>query len=392
VYEPSIEQIRHMVRIAKNLKPIGCNAVQLTGGEPTLRDDLVEIIRMIKEEGYDHIQLNTNGVRLAEEEDFALKVRVAGVNTVYLSFDGVDERTNPKNHHEVPKVLENCRRAQLGIVLVPTVIKSVNDHQLGDIVRFAADNIDIIRGVNFQPVSLVGSMPKREREQFRITIPDCIKAIEEQTGGEIGREDFYPVPSVTPISRFIEALTGNPQYELTTHFACGMATYVFKDNGRLIPITRFVDVEGLFEFLNEKAEEITNSRMKTVKALKNVVDLRKFIDSSKAPRGFNVSKILFDVLVKHDYTTLGQFHLKSLFIGMMHFQDLYNYDISRVERCEIHYGSPDGRIIPFCSFNVIPEKYRDAIHEKYGIPIEEWEKKSGRKLKDDIKRVVRRPR
>ncbi|WP_290623342.1 MULTISPECIES: tetraether lipid synthase Tes, partial [unclassified Archaeoglobus] len=364
----------------------------LTGGEPTLRDDLVEIIRMIKEEGYDHIQLNTNGVRLAEEEDFALKVRVAGVNTVYLSFDGVDERTNPKNHHEVPKVLENCRRAQLGIVLVPTVIKSVNDHQLGDIVRFAADNIDIIRGVNFQPVSLVGSMPKREREQFRITIPDCIKAIEEQTGGEIGREDFYPVPSVTPISRFIEALTGNPQYELTTHFACGMATYVFKDNGRLIPITRFVDVEGLFEFLNEKAEEITNSRMKTVKALKNVVDLRKFIDSSKAPRGFNVSKILFDVLVKHDYTTLGQFHLKSLFIGMMHFQDLYNYDISRVERCEIHYGSPDGRIIPFCSFNVIPEKYRDAIHEKYGIPIEEWEKKSGRKLKDDIKRVVRRPR
>jgi hypothetical protein len=132
--------------------------------------------------------------------------------------------------------------------------------------------------------------------------------------------------------------------------------------------------------------------MKTVKALKNVVDLRKFIDSSKAPRGFNVSKILFDVLVKHDYTTLGQFHLKSLFIGMMHFQDLYNYDISRVERCEIHYGSPDGRIIPFCSFNVIPEKYRDAIHEKYGIPIEEWEKKSGRKLKDDIKRVVRRPR
>jgi hypothetical protein len=392
VYEPSIEQIRHMVRIAKNLKPIGCNAVQLTGGEPTLRDDLVEIIRMIKEEGVKHVQLNTNGVRLAEEGDLALKLKNAGVDVLYLSFDGVDERTNPKNHYEVPKVLENCRRAQLGIVLVPTVIKSVNDHQLGDIVRFAADNIDIIRGVNFQPVSLVGSMPKREREQFRITIPDCIKAIEEQTGGEIGREDFYPVPSVTPISRFIEALTGNPQYELTTHFACGMATYVFKDNGRLIPITRFVDVEGLFEFLNEKAEEITNSRMKTVKALKNVVDLRKFIDSSKAPRGFNVSKILFDVLVKHDYTTLGQFHLKSLFIGMMHFQDLYNYDISRVERCEIHYGSPDGRIIPFCSFNVIPEKYRDAIHEKYGIPIEEWEKKSGRKLKDDIKRVVRRPR
>ncbi len=392
VYEPTLDQIRKMVRTAKNMKPIGCNAVQLTGGEPTLRNDLIDIIRMIKEEGYDHIQLNTNGVRLAMDEDLALKVRVAGVNTVYLSFDGVDERTNPKNWREIPKVLENCRRAQLGIVLVPTVIRSVNDHQLGDIIRFAADNIDIVRGVNFQPVSLVGSMPKKEREQFRITIPDCIIAIEEQTEGEISREDFYPVPSVVPISRFVEALTGHPQYELTTHFACGMATYIFKEDGKLIPITRFVDVEGLFEFLNEKAEEISKSRMKTIKALKDIIDLRRFVDSSKAPKGFSVSRILYDVLVKHDYTTLGEFHLKSLFIGFMHFQDLYNYDIARVERCEIHYGTPDGRIIPFCTFNVIPEMYRDAIHEKYGIPVEEWEGKTGRKLKDDIIRPVRKPR
>uniref|UniRef100_A0A7C3RAL2 Radical SAM protein n=1 Tax=Archaeoglobus fulgidus TaxID=2234 RepID=A0A7C3RAL2_ARCFL len=392
VYEPTLEQIREMVRKARNMKPIGCNAVQLTGGEPTLRDDLIDIIKMIKEEGYDHIQLNTNGIRLAEDEDFALKVRVAGVNTVYLSFDGVDEKTNPKNHHEVPKILENCRKAQLGIVLVPTVIKGVNDHQLADIIRFAADNIDIIRGVNFQPVSLVGSMPRKEREQYRITIPDCIKAIEEQTGGEISRDDFYPVPSVVPISRFVEALTGQPQYELATHFACGMATYIFKEDGKLIPITRFIDVEGLFEFLTEKAEEIVKSRMKTIRAIKDILDLRKFVDTSKAPKGFNIARILYEVLVKHDYSTLGEFHLRSLFIGMMHFQDLYNYDIARVERCEIHYASPDGRIIPFCTFNVIPERYRDAIHEKYGVPIEEWERRTGRKLKDDIKKVVRRPR
>ncbi len=392
VYEPDIDTIKRMVRTAKNMKPVGCNAVQLTGGEPTLREDLCEIIRVIKEEGYDHIQLNTNGIRLARDDDLAVRVKEAGVNTVYLSFDGVDERTNPKNHREIPKILENCRRAELGIVLVPTVIKSVNDHQLGDIIRFGAENIDVVRGVNFQPVSLVGSMPRREREEFRITIPDCIKLIEEQTDGEISRDDFYPVPSVAAISWFVEAITGRPQYALTTHFACGMATYVFKDDGKLIPITRFLDVDGLLEFLNEKAESLKGSRVKSIKALKDVIDLRKFVDSSKAPKGFNVTRILFQVLVKHDYTTLGEFHNKSLFIGMMHFQDLYNYDIQRVQRCEIHYGSPDGRIIPFCTFNVIPEKYRDKIHEKYGIPVEEWERITGRKLKDEIYRVVRRPR
>ncbi len=388
VYEPTIEQIRKMVRIARNMKPVGANAVQLTGGEPTLRDDLLEIIKVIKEEGIDHIQLNTNGIRLAREPELAVKVREAGVNTIYLSFDGVDEKTNPKNHHEVPKVLENCRRANLGIVLVPTIIKGVNDHQLGDIVRFGFKNLDVVRGVNFQPVSLTGRMPRKEREKFRITIPDVIKKIEEQTDGEISRDDFYPVPSVVPISHFVEALTGKPQYELTTHFACGMATYVFNSNGKILPITRFVDVEGLFEYLEEKAEEIKHSRIKTIRALKGIIDLRKFVDRSKAP--FDLSKILFDVLIKHDYSTLGQFHINSMFIGMMHFMDLYNYDIARVQRCEIHYGSPDGRIIPFCTFNVIPEIYRDKIHAKYGIPIEEWEKRTGKKLKDDIIRAVRK--
>lgn len=388
VYEPTIEQIVEMVRTARNLKPIGANAVQLTGGEPTLRDDLIEIIKAIKAEGIDHVQLNTNGIRLARDPELAIRVREAGVNTIYLSFDGVDEKTNPKNHHEVPKVLENCRRAGLGIVLVPTVIKGVNDHQLGDIIRFGFQNIDIIRGVNFQPVSITGSVPRKEREQIRITIPDAIKRIEEQTNGEISREDFYPVPSVSPISHFVEAITGKPQYELTTHFACGMATYVFKMNGKMVPITRFVDVEGFFEYLNEKAEEISKSRIKTVRALKGIVDLRRFVDNEKAP--FDISRILFDILVRHDYSTLGQFHINALFIGMMHFMDLYNYDISRVERCEIHYATPDGRIIPFCTFNVIPEIYRDRIQAEYGVPIEEWERRTGRKLRDDIVRVVRK--
>ncbi|MCS7119090.1 MAG: radical SAM protein [Archaeoglobaceae archaeon] len=392
VYEPSIEQIREMVRIARQIKPVPCNAVQLTGGEPALREDLMEIIKVIKEEGYEHVQLNTNGIRLAREEGFAEKIREAGVNTVYLSFDGVDERANPKNYMEIPTILQNCRKAGLGIVLVPTIIGSVNDDQLGEIIRFAARNIDIVRGVNFQPVSLVGSMPKKEREKYRITIPDCLKMIEEQTNEEITRYDFYPVPSVVPISKFVENITEKPQYELTAHFACGMATYVFVEDSKLIPITRFIDITGLLEFISRRAEEIKKSKIKSLKALKDLIDLRKFIDSSKAPKGISVAKILFNILFRHDYSALGEFHKRTLFIGLMHFQDLYNYDIARVERCEIHYATPDGRIIPFCTFNVIPEIYRDKIQEQFGIPISKWENKTGKKLKDDIYRVIRRPR
>jgi uncharacterized radical SAM superfamily Fe-S cluster-containing enzyme len=71
---------------------------------------------------------------------------------------------------------------------------------------------------------------------------------------------------------------------------------------------------------------------------------------------------------------------------MMHFQDLYNYDIERVERCNIHYASPDGRIIPFCAFNVLPGMYRDQIQEKYAVAPAEWERRTGKKLKDDLYR------
>ncbi|NHW22769.1 MAG: radical SAM protein [Archaeoglobales archaeon] len=375
VFEPSIEQIRSMVRIAKNLKPIGCNGVQLTGGEPALRDDLIEIIKAVKSEGIKHLQLNTNGIRLAKDPKFAEEVKKAGVDAIYLSFDGLDEKTNPKNYREIPNILENCRKAQLDLVLVPTIIRSVNDHQLGDMVRFAAKNIDIVRSLSVQPVSFIGKMSKKDLKKYRITIPGCIKAIEEQTNGEISREDFYPMPSSLPITQFVEAITGVPQYTFTCHFACGAVTTVFTEGDKLIPITRFVDAEGLLEYMAERAEVIKNSRFKKLRLFKSFLELRKFFDLSKAPKSFDVSKLLYKVLVEHSYFALYEWHRRSILLTMMHFQDLYNYDLARVERCLIHYGSPDGRIIPFCTYNVLSEIYRDRIQREFGVPLEEWERK-----------------
>jgi hypothetical protein len=384
IYEPTLDQFRQMFRLLRQEKPIACNAVQLTGGEPTLRDDLLDIIRIAREEGFKHVQLNTNGIRLANDQTLAKKVRKAGVNTLYLSFDGVTAKTNPKNHFEVYKAIENCRQAGIGIVLVPTVIKGINDHELGDIIRFASANLDVIRGVNFQPVSIVGRMPLKEREKMRITIPAAIKRIEEQTNGVIARQDFFPVPCVGSITEFVEAMTERPHYDLSTHFACGMATYAFKDGETLVPITRFVDVERMFSYLSEKALELKKGKSKRLAGLKLLLKLNSFIDKKKQPKGFSLARLLYNALIKHDYKALGEFHYKTLFIGMMHFQDPYNYDVQRVERCAIHYAMPDGRIVPFCAFNVFPQFYRDQIQEKYSLSPSEWEKKTGKKLKDDL--------
>ncbi len=385
VYEPTLKEIDDMVKTLVNEKPVACNAVQLTGGEPTLRDDLLDMIGICKKHGIDHVQLNTNGIRISKDLDFLTKVREAGVNTLYLSFDGVTPKTNPKNHWEIPGILDNCRKAGgIGAVLVPTVIKGVNDHEIGDTLKFGFRNNDIVRGVNFQPVSLVGKITNADRKKMRITIPDAIQKIEEQTDGQVGKEDFYPVPTPKAVTHFVEALTGKPQYELSSHFACGMATYIFNSNGKMLPITRFVDVEGLLEYIGEKGDGLEQGGNKYITGAKLLFKLGSFIDNTKAPSGFSIKKILFNALMKHDYRALGDLQHKSLFVGMMHFQDLYNYDIERVKRCCIHYVMSDNRVVPFCAFNVIPQWYRDKDMESQGLSFDDWEKKTGANLKDDV--------
>ncbi|MCL4429495.1 MAG: radical SAM protein, partial [Chloroflexi bacterium] len=332
---------------------------------PTMREDLADIIRMSKKEGFEHVQLNTNGIKIGNDFDLFKKLSDAGVGVLYLSFDGVSKKTNPKNHGAIPKVLENSRKTKnMNIVLVPTVIGGVNDFEVGDTLDFALQNNDVVKGINYQPVSLVGRMPRKQREEMRVTIPDVIKRIEKHTNGEVGRGDFYPIPYTGVFSDFIESLTGKAQYDLSTHFACGMGTYVFRDGERLVPITRFVDVDGLSEFLKENTEGVKNSN-KVLFDIKLVWKLKGFIDNSKKPKWLDMYRLLFDTLVKHDYSSLGRLHSNSLFIGMMHFMDLYNYDIERVEKCVIHYATPDDKIVPFCAFNVLPELYRDKSQKMF---------------------------
>mgnify|MGYP003881651429 CR=1 FL=1 len=368
-----------------------------------------------------HIQLNTNGIRIARiwfEEgkehaiDYVARLRRVGVNTVYLSFDGVTPKTNPKNHWEIPYILEAFRHGGMtSIVLVPTVINGYNTNDLGAIIRFASENINIIRGINIQPISITGSVPRNEREKLRITIPDVIRLIEEQTDGQIGRDAWYPVPWTYAISRFIEAFTMKPQLVMTNDPACGVATYVYPHieyrNGSKVvtgytPITEFVDVEALYDYLLENAqylEEKSGFRRKLRKArvaLSLLWRLRSFINRSRVPEGLNIRKLIINIFLKRNYSALGDFHYKFLFIGMMHFMDLYNYDIQRVMRCSIHYLVPDGRLIPFCAFNVLSEIYRDKIQKEYGVPLDEWIKQHGPhtigehiKYRRDVKRLTK---
>jgi uncharacterized radical SAM superfamily Fe-S cluster-containing enzyme len=377
IYEPNLDEIRKLFRNLRNQKPIPANAIQITGGEPTMHPQIIDVVKAAKEEGFDQIQLNTTGINIALNPDMAYQLRHAGVSTLYMSFDGVSKRANPKNHWEVPMTLDAIRKAGGSVVLVPTVIRTINEHELGAMINFAINNIDVVRAVNFQPVSLVGRMPTRLREKQRISVPGAIKLIEEQTNGVIRKEHWFSVPYVGGITKFIEALTGEFKYDLSIHFACGAGCYLFVDlDGRIVPITEFVDAAGMLEHLQKAVNEMEGKSKLARRAIavKTLLGINKFIDKKKQPKSVNFAKLLMSVLLKHDFASMGTFQMKTLFLGMMHFQDEYTYDIHRVEKCDIHYAMPDGEVLPFCTFNVFPEVYRDKVQKQYSIPSGEWEK------------------
>ena len=379
LYEPTYEEIRTMLQNLRNNRPVPTPAIQFAGGEPTVRKDIVELVKLAKEEGFRHTQIATNGLRLARLPSLAQELKDGGLNTVYLQFDGVTEepylKIRNRNLLSVKlAAIENCRKVNLQIVLVPTVIKGVNDSQIGEILRFAAQNIDIIRGVNFQPVSFAGRTPADEVESQRVTIPDFEMMVEDQTDGQIKVEDFYPASCVTPVSEFIEAIDGkDAQVTFTCHPHCGSATYIFIDDSGMIPITRFIDVDRFFNLLTNSTEDMEAGGLvaKAKIVARATLELPKTVDMSKSPDSVDLRSILTAVFRDRSYKSLGDFHHKTLLVSCMHFMDPFNFDQDRVRRCVIHYAVPDGRIIPFCSMNAI---YRGEIEKKFSKPLSEISK------------------
>ena len=376
LYEPSFEEIKKILERMASIKPNPPFAVQFSGGEPTLRDDLPQIIETAKSLGISQIQVATNGKRFAKDPEFLEKVINAGINTYYLQFDGLCPSSYKKfrgydTFPEKKKAIENLRSlGERSVVLVPTVSKGVNDQELGDIIYFGRDNFDVIRGINFQPLSFSGRASQEEIKNYRITITDLVRLIEEQTNGEIGKEDFYPIPFVVPVSKFVESLRGVNMPHFTTHPQCGVATYLFVEDGKIIPITRFVDVEGFFEYLKERDEKIScgGKIRKGIEVSRILKDMSSFIDKEKMPKDLNLLEITKGILNDGGKKYLAKLHHKSLFLGTMHFMDPFNFDLDRVKRCAIHYALPDGSFIPFCSYNSI---HREDIEKKLTTPIDE---------------------
>ena len=386
LYMPTLEQIGEVMDTLRGNLPIPPPALQLSGGEPTVRPDFIEIVKMAKEKGFRHIEINTNGIKIADEKDgveLVRQIKAAGADTFYLSFDGVTpepyigrapSHLDEKGKREYAewlfnvklRAIENIRKAGIrSVVLVPTIVKGMNDHQLGDIINFAIKNIDVIRCVNFQPVSFAGRTEQWEVKQGRITIPEALHKIVEQTGKLLTTDDFYPIPCVVPVSEFLDEYKAKQHVVFSAHQHCGAATYLFVEKGKATPITKLANVDSFFNALSKAAEDIRHKHRTKAKLRVGTAAFR------------NIRlKVLWQIMpavLEGNLESLRPFHYKSLMIGMMHFMDPYNFDLARVERCPINYGFPGGKIVPFCTMNSI---HRQTLEKMYAKPLPTEKKKS----------------
>lgn len=297
-------------RIAGIFKKIAARApgsiVQISGGEPAMRDDLPELIAEAAGMNFAGVQLNTNGLRLASEPGFARTLKEHGLSWVYLQFDGTDdavyERLRGRPLFDLKRrAVERCAEAQLGVVLVATVRRGTNDHLLGDIIRFGTAHAPTVRGVHFQPMAFFGRYPEAPKDNDRTTLADVLRSVCEQHGF-FRTEDFSPCGGLHPL--------------------CAFTGEFLVSGGELA----------------RKETERVHEELDLVRATSRVASRWTLPSPSGGGAEDGFEKIL-------------SWRRRIFTITAMAFQDAWTIDTERLQRCPIKYVAHDGRFFPFCAYN-----------------------------------------
>lgn len=389
VYEPGLDEIREMMDRTLSHEPRRLQAIQFSGGEPTLSPHFLDACRMAKERGIRLIQAATNGVRFAQEEGFAEKAARAGLNAAYLQFDGVGEEVyritrGVEGLWEIKlRALEAFRRAGIRVILVPTMVKGVNDHQMGEILRFAIRNIDVVVGLAPQPVAFTGRIDQKDRLAKRYTSADVALDIERQTGLLVANRDWYPLNISAPFSQVADNVLGKDAAGFlamvcNSHPDCGLSSYlvVNQRTGATVPVNQLFDIDKAMLLVRELAEKTGRRNSKLYATAQFSSILMRTYRPDKAPEGLTFLKLAKTIDAISGGRVMGiakkkRYEWRMLLVASMHFMDSYNYQVERVRRCTVHYSAPDGRIYPFCTYNSGPS-FRARVERNCAVPRAEW--------------------
>jgi 7,8-dihydro-6-hydroxymethylpterin dimethyltransferase len=334
---------------------------QLSGGEPTVHPQFAEVLEYALSREIDYVMVNTNGIRFARDPALVdLAARHRDRLEIYFQFDGLHDDVYRRLRGEALletklAALDALGKAGVHVTLVSTLQGGVNGDQLGPIVEFGLSRPHIT-GISFQPATYSGRHVLPEDLERRITFPDVIRGVADQTKGLFREDDFLPLPCAHP--------------------NCHQVAIAYRHDNTATPVTRFIDAQTNFDLL---ANGISFTRAKSRDLVMQYLGRQACCGGNCAPadegargtegEGEN-SKGSPTLPLAHSpprSTPSDDFFAKilsqelgaeNLFrITITSFLDAYNFDVRRVMKCCTHHVLPSGHVIPFCAYNVL---YREG--------------------------------
>jgi uncharacterized radical SAM superfamily Fe-S cluster-containing enzyme len=340
---------------------------QLSGGEPTIHPQFGEILEYALSREIDYVMINTNGIRFARDPALIeLATRHKDRLEVYFQLDGLNDdvlvalRGEPLLETKLA-ALEALGRAGIHVTLVVTLQGGVNDDQLGPLVDFGLSK-PWITGISFQPATYSGRHVLPEQLERRITFPDVIKGLAEQSKGQFREDDFLPLPCAHP--------------------NCHQIAIAYRTGASAVPVTRFIDARANLDLL---ANGISFTRARSRDLILSYLgrqaccggDCNGQMTSDQAPMTKQIQnqKSIIHNSIADDFfsqVVAQKLGAENLFrITITSFLDAYNFDVRRVMKCCTHHVLPTGHVIPFCAYNVL---YRNghvplpALRQEAAVP------------------------
>ncbi len=311
--DPSLDTIAKVLRTTLSQAPLTTN-LQLTGGEPTIRPDLPQIVRCARELGFRGIELNTNGITIARRPAYLRALKDSGLTGIYLQFDGLQPQVSVRLRncdllHTKLRAIENCRAERVPVALAATVIGGVNDHELGGMLDFALENLDVICGLSFQPGFESGRFDIYP--ECRLTMGDVVSLLVAQSRGRLAVQDFWPLGCSHPL--------------------CSSGTHLFRNGDTMSPVTRNLTMTEYRSLFNRSSPQ--GAVFADIQALRQRRDPNHA--TSRRERGLSIL--------------------------IMNLMDSWTIDLDRLQECSMTVATPGGSIIPFCAYH-LTDRVRQRIY------------------------------
>ena len=398
VHELSMDDVRHIFDRARSFKPQREFNILFAGGEPTIAQNFLDAVSYAWSAGFKRICVVTNGIRLGQEDDFAPRMREAGVHQVYLQLDGTSNEAHTYrgagNLFDVKRrALENIARAGMMANLQVAVTNGVNNGCVGDVVRFAVENIDRVRSILFQPIMFAGRdalVSDDDRAARRYTLADLAHDLRGQTTAFewLPLRDWFPTSAYSTFANLFdnmhpESAMGSIYSDVHPDRGVFSPLLVNQKTKQTVPIASFVNVDRLLRDVIAIADDGGDARLMKARLALSVA--RNF-DARRAPAGITLASLWpilerLEIRYKSDAPNWSEqdntdAEWRLLIVAASWFQDLFGYDLSADRMDATPVATVEGEIA-FSAYNAAG--WRQIVeHQHQTASLAEWHQRHGR--------------